>query len=111
MVSRAATSCSAMQAAIENVTAHIRSSWYSEPAATAVVTEPGPINAADMIDQIITLLQVLLMCMTGRREDLDYVVKLFLDFLELLLHHHHMLLNGSITGLGSNGVDFAPNFL
>jgi phosphoribosyl-dephospho-CoA transferase len=44
---------------VAKVTAQSKSNWKREPAVAAVVTVPGPIKAADITDQIITLEMVL----------------------------------------------------
>jgi hypothetical protein len=55
IVIRAETSWRMMQPSVANVIAHKRSSWNCEPAATAVVTVPGPMKAAEMMDHRTTL--------------------------------------------------------
>lgn len=53
------TSCRRIQATVAKTTAHNKSSWYSDPAEAAVVTVPGPMNAAEITDQRMTLDRVL----------------------------------------------------
>ena len=47
----AAASCRIMVAKVEKANAQSKAIWKEAPALEAVVTVPGPMNAADIIDQ------------------------------------------------------------
>jgi hypothetical protein len=51
IVDLALASCNTRHATVEKDKAHKSWNWKSEPAFVAVVTVPGPMNAAEIIDQ------------------------------------------------------------